>query len=160
MHEPHIGLSRGDHSLLPGILSWPYASERAHRFSISLYFTHCRSTLWKRVCYTLSPFLWSGNFFNELNTNNNNTRTGDANVVNGGETSIFERAQTLIHCSGRFVSAQLCSQPTCGSDPLSGLICHTESPGDSDSFPMNAIYSSQTAMSSLQTYLLHPAGGR
>lgn len=28
------------------------------------------------------------------------------------------------HCPGHCVSAQLCSQPTCGSDPLLGLIRH------------------------------------
>lgn len=31
--------------------------------------------------------------------------------------------------------SSLCSRPTCGSDPLSGLISHSESPGDSDSSP-------------------------
>ena len=61
-------------------------------------------------------------------------------------------------CPGRFVLAQLCSQPACGSDPLSGLICHTERPGDSESFPKNAIYSTQAVMSSLPPYLLHCAG--
>lgn len=54
-----------------------------------------------------------------------NTGISDANKGNRVESAIF--AQTLLHCPGRCVSAQLCSQPACGSDPLSGLIRHTES---------------------------------
>lgn len=76
------------------------------------------------------------------------------------ESAISGRAQKLLHCPGRCVSAQLCSRPTCGSVPLTALIRHTESVTDSDSFPMNPIYSSQATVSSLQTYLLYRPGSR
>lgn len=89
-----------------------------------------------------------------------NKKICDANEGKCAVSATFARAQTLLYCPGRRVSAQLCSQPNCGSDPLPSLIRHTKSPGNSDSFPVNPIYSSQAVMSSLQTYLLHCAGSR
>lgn len=64
----------------------------------------------------------------------------DANERKCVVSAISERAQTLPYCPGRYVSAQLCSQPNCGSDPFPWLIRHTKSPGDSDSFPVNPIF--------------------